>query len=50
MYYAICPKQDGKIWTILKGWIGCQAGQGNIVADNLTYEQMVKQLNDLKEV
>jgi hypothetical protein len=47
MYYAICPKQDGKEWIILRGWEGCQVGDGEVIERGLTYKQTNEKLKKL---
>lgn len=46
MYYAICPKHDGK-WVILRGWEGCRVGDGNVIERGLSYQESSQKLKEL---
>ena len=50
MIYAISD-QNG-LWTILKGWQGCQAGQGDIIEVDVQekdVERLIKHLQSFKK-
>jgi hypothetical protein len=47
MYYAISDL-TGK-WVILKGGPGCSAGQGNVIVQDLTTEEMEEQIKELRK-
>jgi hypothetical protein len=52
-FYAINASphfnEDGH-WVLLKGWMGCQAGQGNIIVMNLTNKEVTALLNKEKQI
>jgi hypothetical protein len=35
MIYAICTDRNGNRWAILKGWMGCRAGDGRTLREDV---------------
>ena len=48
MIYAISPMKNG-IWVILRGWEGCQAGQGDILEDGVREKNLQERLSYWKK-
>jgi hypothetical protein len=48
MYYAMSDS-NGK-WILMKGWLGCQCGQGDIILSGLEEWQLDGVFNSLMKV
>ena len=48
-YYAVNthPNLKDGHWSVLKGWLGCRAGHGDMLAENLTSTEVDSLMNEL---